>query len=96
MGKLAGWLIAGIVSAFGQIITSLGIGAVTYVALDLTLNQFKGLILNHYNGLPVDVIKLLGLVDFGGSVAIVFGAYASVIALKQARAAIGRIGAKKG
>ncbi|MNG10201.1 hypothetical protein D3C84_936570 [compost metagenome] len=57
-----------------KILTSLGIGMVSYVGINLLLAQVKSYILSSFSGAPVDVLSILGMLKVDVSINIILAA----------------------
>lgn len=57
-----------------KILTSLGIGMVSYVGINLLLAQVKSYILSSFVGAPADVLAILGLLKVDVSINIILAA----------------------
>lgn len=71
-------LLGGLVSmapyVVGRVLIALGIGAVTYTGLSVTLNFLKTQVVSSLAGLPADVVGMLGFMKVGSAISIVFSA----------------------
>ncbi len=61
----------------GRIIIALGIGFVSYVGIDLLLDQAKGYILSMYTGLPTDMLAILGIMHVDEAINIIISSIAA-------------------
>lgn len=91
MGKLALFFTSVLKIGLFELITALGIGFISYKGLDLALGYFKNQLLGSFNNLSTDLMQLVGLLGLGQGLAIIFGAYAALIALQQAKSFIGKL-----
>lgn len=57
-----------------KLLTSLGMGAVTYVGITAVLAAARGSLLGNVNGMPADVLSLLGLIKLDIAVNIMLAA----------------------
>lgn len=83
-----------LLSVAGQIITALGITAVTYVGFDLVIGRFKteitNLIVN--SGVPVGLLQMFYLSGGGVILNILFGMLTFIVAFKSmSKLSAGRI-----
>lgn len=59
-GSTLGMLItSALMSTAGKLLTSLGIGAITYAGLDYVQRRFMAAALDAWGGLPADAVQLL-------------------------------------
>lgn len=58
----------------GQVLISLGLTTMTYVGLDIALDQFKSGALSAINVLPPEVSGMLGYMKVGQAINIIFSA----------------------
>lgn len=78
MPAIIAWLLRGLYwlmgSYAGQVLVSLGIGVVTYTGIDVSINWLKSQALGAMSGLGADVLALLGYMQVGKCINIVFSA----------------------
>ncbi|MCX7206986.1 MAG: DUF2523 family protein [Proteobacteria bacterium] len=72
-------LIGGLVSAAatfaGRALIGLGVGVVTYTGFKMVLEKLQSDVISSFQGLPVAVIEVLGLLEVDTCVSILFSAY---------------------
>lgn len=61
-------------SLVGRVLTALGIGAVSYVGVDLSLSYFKTAVVSSFSSLPPSIVGLLSLMQVGSCISMVFSA----------------------
>ncbi|HEY9102535.1 DUF2523 domain-containing protein [Chitinimonas sp.] len=66
----------------GRILLALGIGFIAYKGADAALDAAKGYIRQALNGVPADILAILGLCGVSTAISIVFSAYAAKLGLK--------------
>lgn len=73
-----------------KILTSLGIGAITYVGITALLASVKTYLLGSVTGMPADVLALFGLIKLDIAVNIMLSAVAARAALSGMNASTGK------
>lgn len=81
LASLLGGLVSLTGSFVGRAMVALGIGVVTYSGLSVTLDYVKGQALNAINGLPAEVVGLLGYMGVGVFLNMIFSAFAARLVL---------------
>lgn len=82
-----------------QVLKALGIGMVSYVGLQLMVNQVKQYVTSSFAGLPSDVVSILGLAKIDVAVNIMLAAVitrAVVAGMDRASGSISKLGSVKG
>ena len=75
MGTLASLLIGLATSLPGKVLSSLGIGWLTFTGISVASNAVKNGALSAWGSLPSDIATLLALAGFDQAVGIVLGAF---------------------
>lgn len=81
LASLLGGLVSLTGSFVGRAMVALGIGVVTYSGLSVTLDYVKVQALNAINGLPAEVVGLLGYMGVGVFLNMIFSAFAARLVL---------------
>lgn len=76
IASLLGGLAQAAGSIAGRVMLSLGFGFVTYQGIDVLLTWIKDVITNQLSALPPVVIQLLGILQVGTAINIIFSAMA--------------------
>ncbi|WP_312723688.1 DUF2523 domain-containing protein [Stutzerimonas nitrititolerans] len=82
-----------------QVLKALGIGMVSYVGLQIMVDQVRGYVTSNFAGLPSDVVAVLGLAKVDIAVNIVLAAVitrAIVAGMDKASGSITKLGSVKG
>lgn len=78
MPALAAWILGGLIqiaaTLAGRVLISLGIGAVTYSGISVTLGWLKTQALSSLSGLGSDAVALMAYMKVGESISIIFSA----------------------
>ena len=78
MGSILAWVIGGLAAAtasfVGRALVALGLGFVTYTAIDTVLDSLKANLLSAAAGLPATTIGILGTLKLGTSASIILSA----------------------
>lgn len=74
IAALMGALIQIVGSLVGRVLVALGLSAVTYTGMSVTLNWLKSQAVTAALGLPADVIGMLSIMKVGASISIIFSA----------------------
>lgn len=83
-GSTLGMLItSALMSTAGKLLTSLGIGAITYAGLDYVQRRFMAAALDAWGGLPADAVQLLLIAGVGVALNWVFGAISFVVTYRS-------------
>lgn len=61
-------------SVAGRVLVALGIGVATYTGINASLNWTKSQAISAFQGLPSDVLGMLGVMKVGQAISIVFSA----------------------
>lgn len=76
---LVGWIVAGLASGIGQIVSkaliSLGVGYVTYTGMNALVDMNQSQIMTLINALPPTTVALLGVLKVGVCLNIWFSAF---------------------
>lgn len=75
--SLGGILMSIATSLVGRVLMALGLGLVTYNALDPLLEQFQANYFSQMSGLPADLAGFVGMLKVGEAVQIIFAALAT-------------------
>lgn len=81
LASLLGGLVSLTGSIVGRALIALGIGVVTYSGLSVTLDYVKSQALTAINGLPAEVVGLLGYMGVGVFLNMIFSAFAARLVL---------------
>lgn len=81
LASLLGGLVGLTGSIVGRAMIALGIGVVTYSGLSVTLDYVKAQALTAINGLPAEVVGLLGYMGVGVFLNMIFSAFAARLVL---------------
>lgn len=73
-----------------KVLTSLGLGAVTYVGITVLLSTVKTYLIGEVNGLPGDLLAILGLAKLDVAVNIMLSAVAARAALSGVNLSTGK------
>lgn len=82
IGLVIGWALASFVS---RLITALGVGFVAYSGLSAAIDGAVSYIVSSVNGIPADVLGLLGLMGFGDGLSVILSALSSAAVIFSAR-----------
>lgn len=83
-GSTLGMLItSALMSTAGKLLTSLGIGAITYAGLDYVQRRFVAAALDAWGGLPADAVQLMLIAGVGVALNWVFGAISFVVTYRS-------------
>lgn len=74
VASLIGGLAAAAGSIAGRVLLALGFGFVAYQGIDLLLSNIQAVVVSNINGLPSDLLQLLGLLKVDAAVNILFSA----------------------
>lgn len=88
--SIGGILLTITTSLVGRVLLALGLGLVTYNALDPLLEQFQANYFNQLVGLPADILGFVGLLRLGDAVQIIFAALATRLFMAGVNGAIKR------
>jgi hypothetical protein len=88
--SIGGILLALTTSLVGRVLMALGLGLVTYNALDPLLEQFQANYFSQFNGVPAEILGFAGLLKIGEAVQIVFAALATKLFLSGVQGVIKR------
>lgn len=88
--SIGGILLTITTSLVGRVLLALGLGLVTYNALDPLLEQFQANYFNQLVGLPADILGFVGLLKLGDAVQIIFAALATRLFMAGVNGAIKR------
>lgn len=88
--SIGGVLLTLVTSLVGRVLLALGLGLVTYTALDPLLDQFRSSYFNQLSGLPADISGFVGLLKLGDAVQIIFAALATKLAMSAVQGAVKR------
>lgn len=86
MGTIAAFLLAITSSVTARVLTSLGIGFVSYAAITSLLSTITSNVTSNYNAMSSSVLQLVNLAGFGQAFGIIIAALtarASLIAIKR-------------
>lgn len=78
---ILGALIQGASTLVGRILISLGIGFVTYSGLDAAVDWAFDQVVSNIQGLPADVLQLLGVLQVDTAITMISSAYTARLAL---------------
>lgn len=78
---LWGAFIAALPGIIGRIALTLGISSVTYTGFSLLIGSFRDDLLARFSGLPVITLELLGILQVGAAVNIIFSAFLAKAAI---------------
>lgn len=81
MGSLASLILALTGSVAARVLTSLGIGLVTYIGLDQLAGAVTSQVQASYGSMPASVIQFLGLAGVGQAIGILLGALTARVAM---------------
>ncbi|MEK7882965.1 DUF2523 domain-containing protein [Methyloversatilis sp. NSM2] len=87
---IGGWLLLAVNSLVGRVLIGLGLGLVTYNALDPLLNELRDRFFSELYGVPADVLGFVGLLKIGEAVQIIFAALVTKLFTVAAQGAIKR------
>ena len=90
IAAMLGGLVQACGTLVGRVLVSLGIGYVTYTGASASLDWAKSYVLQRMAGLPADLVQILGLLQVGTCLNIVFSAHAAILVVKSMSAG-GRI-----
>ncbi|WP_293934947.1 DUF2523 family protein [Iodobacter sp.] len=72
-------LIGGLVSAAatfaGRALIGLGVGIVTYTGFKIVLEKLQSDVISNLQGVPIEIIQIMGLLEVDTCVSIIFSAY---------------------
>ena len=88
--SIGGVLLTLVSSLVGRVLLALGLGLVTFTALDPLLEQFRTRYFDQLSGLPSDIIGFVGLLKIGDAVQILFAALATKLAMTAVQGAVKR------
>lgn len=88
--SIGGILLTITTSLVGRVLLALGLGLVTYNALDPLLEQFQANYFSQFTGVPADILGFVGLLKVGEAAQIVFAALATRLFLAGVNGAIKR------
>lgn len=66
-----------------KVLSALGIGVVTYTALQTSFNLAKSAVVSSYGAITGEIAGILGLAGFGTAIGIVLGAMAARVTYMQ-------------
>lgn len=66
-----------------RVLSSLGIGLVSYAAINAALEGVKGAVISSYGAISGDIAAILGLAGFGQAIGIVLGAMVARLSYVQ-------------
>lgn len=79
---LVGALAGAMASFVGRAIIALGIGVITYKGVGLVVDTLKANVTSSLNGLPADMIGLLGYLWVDKGITVIFSAIATSLSVK--------------
>ena len=79
---LVGALAGAMASFVGRAIIALGLGVVTYKGIGSVIDTLKGNVISNLNGLPLDMVGLLGYLWVDKAITVIFSAIATSLAVK--------------
>lgn len=79
---LVGALATFVASAVGRVVLALGLSFVTYTGVQAGLSALKTLMIQQVNGLPLDVINLLGFLGIDKALTVIFSAFVFRVSLR--------------
>lgn len=95
------FLSAALVPLAKKLLAALGIGAVTYIGMNAIVDQAKQHVMTSLQGMPADVVQLIGLTRMDVAVNIIFAAIATRMTLAGvnklsggSKSGLGNVGAK--
>ena len=88
--SIGGVLLTIVTSLVGRVLLALGIGLVTYSALDPLLEELRSRYFDQLSGLPADLAGFVGLLKLGDAVQIIFAALATKLALSSVQGVVKR------
>jgi len=87
IGALIGALISAMGTMVGRVLISLGISYITYSGISLSLSWAKDQVMSKMGNAPSMLLNVLGILQVGTCINIVFSAYVAVLVLKGVSAA---------
>ncbi|WP_018412401.1 DUF2523 domain-containing protein [Methyloversatilis thermotolerans] len=88
--SIGGILLSIVTSLVGRVLLALGLGLVTYQALDPLLETFKSSYFSQLSGLPSEIAGFVGLLRVGEAVQIIFAALATKLFMSGVQGLIKR------
>lgn len=85
--KLGTWLLGMMSPLIAKIMIALGFSLVSIVGVQAALQQVKDAMLASFNGLGADYMSMFLLAGGGTALGIIFGAYATAVAIWQIQSA---------
>lgn len=82
------------VSWVGRMLISLGITTITYAGIATGLDVMKQLVISKFQGLPSDVLNLMGLLGLDVAITLMFSAFAFRLSLRTINGSIKKFIAK--
>lgn len=73
-----------------RMLLGLGLGIVTFNALQTLMDNLKNALLASMNGLPVDLINIMGLLNFDFYISIVLSAMGTSAFISSSKIALGK------
>jgi hypothetical protein len=82
MPYIIGGLASAVGTLVGRVLISMGIGFVTYTGIDLALTELQQLVISGVQGLPADMVSLIGFLWLDKALSVIFSAITTAVGLR--------------
>ncbi len=87
---IGGWLLLAVNSIVGRVLIGLGLGLITYTALDPLLASMRSQLFQQLGAVPSDILGFVGLLKIGEAIQVIFAALITRLSLSAVTGSIKR------